>query len=214
MFQITNDEALNNQVIKYKGNQDTSAGANSVNNCDTGNEIGRSIKNLSTITNLAKSKKSKLTKPKKSDLSNAKADSRTDFLIPKARKALIHLQKAFTKALILRHFDPERHIWIETDTLGYAIGKIFSQLTLDQLSSNHVTYENHFSKSKIGQWHPVAFFSQKMILAKTQYKTHNQELLAIVEAFKTWRHYLKGWKYKVLVFLDHNNLHWFIDTKT
>ncbi len=53
-----------------------------------------------------------------------------------------------------------------------------------------------------------------MILAETRYKTHNQELLAIVQAFKTWRHYLKGCKYEVLIFTDHNNLHQFIDTKS
>ncbi len=43
--------------------------------------------------------------------------------------------------------------------------------------------------------------------------THNQELLAIIEAFKTWRHYLEGCKYEVLIFTDHNNFRWFMDTK-
>ncbi len=47
-----------------------------------------------------------------------------------------------------------------------------------------------FPKSKIGQWHPIVFFSQKIILLKTRYETHNQEIRAIVEVFKTWRHYL------------------------
>ena len=45
-----------------------------------------------------------------------------------------------------------------------------------------------------------------MIPAETQYKTYDGELLAIVEAFKTWRHYLEGYKHKVLVLTDHNNL--------
>ena len=53
-----------------------------------------------------------------------------------------------------------------------------------------------------------------MILAETKYETHNGELLAIVEAFKTWRHYLKDCKHEVLVLTDHNNLRWFIDTKS
>ena len=53
-----------------------------------------------------------------------------------------------------------------------------------------------------------------MILAKMCYKTHNAELLAIVEAFKNWRHYLEGCQYKVLVLTDHNNLRWFMDTKS
>ena len=31
-----------------------------------------------------------------------------------------------------------------------------------------------------------------MILIESKYKTHDSELLAIVEAFKIWRHYLEG----------------------
>ena len=53
-----------------------------------------------------------------------------------------------------------------------------------------------------------------MILVETRYNTHDGELLAIVEAFKTWRHYLEGCKHEVLVFTDHNNLRRFMDTKS
>ena len=67
------------------------------------------------------------------------------FLTPKAKKAFIKLRQAFVKALILNHFDPERHIRIETDVSGYTIGGILSQLTSDDSS----------------RWHPVAFFLQE-----------------------------------------------------
>ena len=53
-----------------------------------------------------------------------------------------------------------------------------------------------------------------MVPTETQYKTYNDELLAIVEAFKTWRHYLEVCKHKVLVLTDHNNFCRFIDTKS
>ena len=53
-----------------------------------------------------------------------------------------------------------------------------------------------------------------MIPAETQYKTHNDKLLAIVEAFKTWRYYLKSCKHEVLVLMDNNNLRRFMDTKS
>ncbi len=79
------------------------------------------------------------------------------------------MRQAFVEVPILNHFDPERHIRIETDASGYTIGGVLSQLTSDDS----------------GRWHPVAFFSRKMILAKTRYEIHNGELLAIVEAFKT-----------------------------
>ena len=91
------------------------------------------------------------------------------FLTSGARKAFTKLRQAFIKAPILHHFDPERHIWVETNASGYAIGGVLSQLTSDDS----------------GRWHLVAFFSRKMIPAETRYETHNGELLAIVEAFKT-----------------------------
>ncbi len=134
------------------------------------------------------------------------------FLIPKAGLAFIRLRQAFTEALILHHFDPERHIRIETDASGYAIGGVLSQLTSDQRVSE--SDENFSSKSSdVCQWHPVAFFSRKMIPAQIRYETHDQELLAIVETFKTWCHYLEDCKYKVLFLTDNNNLRHFMDTK-
>ena len=60
----------------------------------------------------------------------------------------------------------------------------------------------------------MAYFSKKMISAETYYKTHNGKLLAIVEAFQTWRDYLEGCKHEVLVLTDHNNLRRFMDTKS
>ena len=82
---------------------------------------------------------------------------RSDFLTFGARLAFTKLRQIFVKIPILQYFDLERHIRVETDVSGYAIGEVFSQLILDNL----------------GQWHLVSFFSQKMISAKTRYKTHN-----------------------------------------
>ena len=55
------------------------------------------------------------------------------FLTSGARKAFTKLRQVFVKALILNHFDLEYYIQIETDTSGYIIGRIFSQLILDDL---------------------------------------------------------------------------------
>ena len=108
------------------------------------------------------------------------------------------MRQTFNEAPILQHFDPKCHIRIETDVSGYAIGGVLSQLTSDNS----------------GRWHPVAFYSRKMIPAETRYKTHDGELLAIVEAFKTWRHYLEDCKHKVLMLTNHNNKCRFINTKS
>ena len=55
------------------------------------------------------------------------------YLMPNAKQAFIQLSQAFTKAPILQHFDPECHIWIETNVLGYAIDGVLSQIILDNL---------------------------------------------------------------------------------
>ena len=53
-----------------------------------------------------------------------------------------------------------------------------------------------------------------MILAEICYETYNGDFLAIVEAFKTWRQYLKGCKHKVFVLTNHNKLCRFMNTKS
>ena len=53
-----------------------------------------------------------------------------------------------------------------------------------------------------------------MILAKTQYKIYNREFLAIAEAFETPYHYFEVSEYEVFVFMDHNNMRYFIDIKS
>ena len=116
-------------------------------------------------------KKVQKTSKSKNSSKSKKTVGSSDFLTPGAKLGFTELRQAFLKAPILHHFDPERHIRIETDTSGYAIIEVLSQLTSDDS----------------GQWHPVAFFSQKMIPVETRYETHDGELLAIVEAYKTWR---------------------------
>ena len=162
---------------------------------------------------LSKSGKSKGEKPKKpsksGNLSNFGAtESGLSFLTPKARLAFNRLRLAFTKAPIHWHFDPECHIWIKTDVLGYAIGGMLSQLAFGTSPDGIVT------KTNMSQWHPIAFFLRKMILAETRYKSHDGKLLAIIKAFKTWRHYLEGCKHEILVLTDPNNLRRFMDTKS
>ena len=116
----------------------------------------------------------------------------------RAKLAFTKLRQAFLKAPIFYHIDLKHYIQIATDISRYAIGELFSQLTSDNL----------------GQWYLVAFFLQKMIPAETRYKTHKGEFLAIIEAFKTWKHYLKGSQYEVLVLTDYNKLCHFMDTKS
>ena len=120
------------------------------------------------------------------------------FHTPKARLAFTILRQAFVKALILYYCDLKCHIGIETHESGYAIGKILSKLTLNDL----------------GWWHLVIFFSRKIILAKTRYRIHDGKLLAILKDFKTKKHYLEDYIHEILVLTGYNNFWQFIDAKS
>ena len=67
----------------------------------------------------------------------------SNLVTSKARLAFTKLGQTIVKAPILHYFDPECHIRIEINELGYEISGVFSRLTLDNL----------------GQCHLMAFFS-------------------------------------------------------
>ena len=73
-------------------------------------EGGTKVQKLSKSKNLSKSKKTVRS---------------SDFLTSGAKQAFTELRQAFLKAPIF-HFNPERHIRIETDASGYAIGRVLS----------------------------------------------------------------------------------------
>ena len=80
-----------------------------------------------TVVNLSKNKKSR----KSTRVPNIEATGKSNFLTPDTKKAFDHLRLAFIKASILRHFDLESYIRIETDASSYAISRMLSQLNLD-----------------------------------------------------------------------------------
>jgi transposase InsO family protein len=118
-----------------------------------------------------------------------------------ARQAFQELKKAFATAPVLQHLNPEFPIRLQTDALGFALSGILSQPKpgIETPTNRH--------------WHPVAYWSRKMIDAERCYETYDQELLAIVECFKEWRHYLEGSVAPIEVLSDHNNLRHFMTTK-
>lgn len=104
---------------------------------------------------MVKSKKSTLLKDfKKTNF------IRIDFFISEAKKTFIHLQETLTKILVFCYFDLECLICIETDVLGYAIGRVLNQMISDQHFSNYITYKySIFFKAKIDQSHLLVLFS-------------------------------------------------------
>ena len=107
-----------------------------------------------------------------------------------ALEAFENLKRLFTSAPFLRHFDPNQQIRVETDASHRAIGAVLSQPDED------------------GKYRPIAYRSRKLSAAEENYGTGDGELLAIMDAFSVWRHYLLYSRHPVVVLTDHLNLEW------
>ena len=100
------------------------------------------------------------------------------------------LKSRFTSAPILWYFDFTQPAIVETDASDFALGAVLSQ---------------YFD----GILHPIAFHSRAFLaVGEINYDTHDKELLAIVDSFKFWRHYLIAapTDSPTLVISDHHNL--------
>jgi dUTP pyrophosphatase len=62
--------------------------------------------------------------------------------------------------------------------------------------------------------HLVAFHSRKFSPAECNYDIHDKEMLAIIEALKSWCHYCLGANNTIEILIDHQNLRYFTSTKT
>ena len=112
------------------------------------------------------------------------------------RKSFETLKKAFTTAPVLTHWVPNKQIILETNTSNYALAAILSIVSPED--------------SKL---HLIAFHSRTFTAPELNYNVHDKELLVIFEAFKIWRHYLKGPTSPINVITDHKNLKYFMTTK-
>ena len=60
-----------------------------------------------------------------------------------------------------------------------------------------------------GDWHPCSYLSQSFSQAERNYDIYDRELLAVIRALKSFRHYLHGSPFPIQVFTDHKNLTYF-----
>jgi hypothetical protein len=101
------------------------------------------------------------------------------------QQAFEQLKAAVASAPCLAIPDPQREFIVHTDASGYATGAVLMQQFDEGLR-------------------PIAFLSKKMTKAEKNYPVHEQELLAILNALRAWRHYLGGRRFTVLT--DHQSL--------
>ena len=52
-----------------------------------------------------------------------------------------------------------------------------------------------------GEWHPLAFFSQRLKPAESRYSTFGRELLAMYLSVKHFCHFLEEWNF--CIYTDH-----------
>ena len=112
----------------------------------------------------------------------------------KQNTAFEELKTRFITAPILEHFYPDQQTVVETDASDFALGCSLSQI-------------------KEQRPHPVAFHSRNLNDAERNYKIDDKELLAILEVFIEWKHYLVGLDIPIMVYTDHQNLQNFLTTK-
>lgn len=108
------------------------------------------------------------------------------------------LKKAFTTAPILTIANPYKPFILECDCSDFALGAVLSQVSEED-----------------NELHPVAYLSRSLIKAERNYEVFDKELLAVISAFKEWRHYLEGNPHRlnVIVYTDHKNLESLMTTK-
>ena len=99
------------------------------------------------------------------------------------------------KASVLRHFDLNYQIILETDASDLVISEILSQ------------YDNE------GVFHSVIFYNKSMIPAECNYYIYNKELLIIICCFEHWCLKLEHTDLLIQVFTDHQMLKIFMKNK-
>ena len=113
----------------------------------------------------------------------------------KEQAAFDELRQRLCSTPVLTCSKPGRPLLVETDASKYVCSGILSQHDED------------------GKWSPIAYRSKTMAPAACNYDIYDKELLAIVQALKEWRRYLRGSGQHFRVLTDHNNLIRFTTTK-
>lgn len=104
---------------------------------------------------------------------------------PNEQLAFETLKQRLQTTPVLSLADPTLPYRVETDCSDKAIGAVLKQ-KLDN------------------KWHPIAYESRKLNKHELNYPIHEKELLALVHALRTWRHYLLGLHFEA--YTDHQSI--------
>lgn len=110
---------------------------------------------------------------------------------PECQKAFRELQKKFLEGPTLQMPDTQKPFAIESDTSKWATGAVLCQQDIN------------------GDWHPCGYISNGFSPTERNYEIYDRELLGIIRALETWRHYFIGSPFPVTILSDHKNLTYF-----
>ena len=115
---------------------------------------------------------------------------------PQYERVFKQLKIAFTFAPILHHFEPELETILETDALDYIVFGVLSQKHPHPETAKLILY-------------PIAFMSEKMSSAESNYCIGDKELLAIISSLEKWHIYLHQLHQPFMIFTNYYNLQMF-----
>ncbi|TPX38827.1 hypothetical protein SeLEV6574_g07598 [Synchytrium endobioticum] len=101
------------------------------------------------------------------------------------------LKSLVTESPVLRIPDPNQPFVIDTDASDFALGAVLYQ-----------------RDTATGKLRPCAYRSEKLSGSQLNYSINDKELLSIVKALESWRHYVLGTP-DLLIRCDHKNLLYF-----
>jgi len=101
------------------------------------------------------------------------------------------LKAKFSEAPILLIPDPTKPFIVKSDASKFATGAVLRQQDMNR------------------DWHPCGYISHSFNAMQRNYKIYDCELLGIICALETWRHYLLGSQHLVTIFSNHKNLMYF-----
>lgn len=104
----------------------------------------------------------------------------------KCEEAFNKIKALLTSEPVLKMFNPNHEIILETDASRIGIGAVLKQ------------------KDEKNELHPVGYFSKKLTNYQKNYPVTHLECLAVVESFKFWHHYLYDRRFTVIT--DHSAL--------
>jgi hypothetical protein len=109
--------------------------------------------------------------------------------------AFDNLKKKFLEKPVLVVPNPSEPFYVESDASKWATGAVLRQRDMN------------------GDLKPCGYISHSFTPTERNYDIYDRELLGIIRALETWRHFLEESPHPVTVFSDHKNLTYFKEAR-